>query len=139
MQSAELDVMDFPQTGYSENFPTEVEFIISALEAGPRPIVDRQREPRLRHRVKGVLRLFSDAAGAATRVIYTRQVSAKGLGFVTDSSVPLSHGGVVSLPGPDGREIEISCVVLRCREAAPGWYEGAVYFNRAQTTFNPHA
>jgi hypothetical protein len=31
--------------------------------------------------------------------------------------------------------IEAACTVLRCRQAAPGWYEGAIYFNRSQEIF----
>jgi len=36
-------------------------------------------------------------------------------------------------PGGDIRTI--ACTLLRCREAAPGWYEGRMYFNRQQADF----
>jgi hypothetical protein len=136
MQTAEeMELSQHPESPYSERFPREVEFVISAIEAGPRPLVDRQAIPRMRHRVKAFLRLFSDGPDAVTRVLYTRQASVAGLGFLTNRPLPLSHGGVISVPGPDGQIIEVACTVLRCRQAAPGWYEGAVYFNRAQSLF----
>jgi len=135
MQVAEVEMNEIASSGYAEAFPPEVEFVISALEAGPQPIVDRQRHPRLRHRVKAYLRLFSDAAAAGRRLLYTRQVSTRALGFLTEQALPLSHGGVISLAGPDGEVIDVNCAVLRCRMAAPGWYEGAVYFNRPQRAF----
>ena len=45
-------------------FPAEVEFVISALEAGPKPIVDRQKARRSIYRVRATLKLFSDALGS---------------------------------------------------------------------------
>jgi hypothetical protein len=30
----------------------------------------------------------------------------------------------------------VHCTLLRCREAAPGWFEGSVYFNREQPQFD---
>ena len=41
----------------------------------------------------------------------------------------------LELPCPDGNLISIACTLLRCREAAPGWFEGAVCFNREQLEF----
>ncbi len=35
-----------------------------------------------------------------------------------------------------GEMVEIYCTVLRCREVAGGWYEGALYFNREQAVFS---
>jgi len=117
-------------------FPPDVEFVISALEAGPRPPFERQRLPRARYRVQARLHLYSDPPGRPATLLYTRHVNRQAIGFLTDRPLPLGHGGIVRLPSPQGRLVEIHCTVLRCREAAPGWYEGALVFNREQPDFD---
>ena len=59
-----------------------------------------------------------------------------GWGSSPPTVCPLGYGGLVQLPRPDGNgTMTVHCTILRCREAAPGWFEGSVYFNREQ----PHA
>lgn len=118
-------------------FPADVEFVISALEAGPRPIIDRQKMKRSLYRVRATLKLFSDPPEARPALLYTRNVTRQALAFLTADVLTLSHGGLLRIPTPSGEIIQINCTVLRCREAAPGWFEGAVYFNREQSFFNP--
>jgi hypothetical protein len=118
-------------------FPREVEFIISALEAGPRPLVDRHRLPRSPYRRRALLRLYSDPPGGRPYLLYTRDVSTCAIGFLAARPVTLSHGGVLTIPSPYGKVMNVSCTVLRCREAVPGWFEGAIYFNRPQNLFGP--
>lgn len=118
-----------------EPFPAEVEFVISALEAGPRPAVERQKLKRVPYRVRATLKLFSDPKDEQPCLLYTRHVNRQALGFISPRHLPLSHGGVLSILGPNGNLMQISCTVLRCREVAPGWHEGAVYFNREQQIF----
>jgi hypothetical protein len=128
-----------------EDWPPQVELILSAIEAGrytgpsaPQPAgAERRQAKRASYRVKGHLRLFSDAPGDQGRVIYTRDVHHRGLGFITPHRLPLGHGGVVELPTPGGKIVSVPCTLLRCREAAPGWYEGSVYFNREQPHLVP--
>ena len=57
------------------------------------------------------------------------------MGFITRHRLPLGYGGRVQVLGPRGEPITIQCTLYRCREAAPGWYEGALYFNREQWIF----
>jgi hypothetical protein len=127
-----------------DDWPPQVELIISAIEAGryAGPAVatsgaERRGTKRATYRVRGHLRLFSDAPGEQGRVIYTRDVHHRGLGFITPNRLPLGHGGVVELPTPGGKIVSVPCTLLRCREAAPGWYEGSVYFNREQPHLVP--
>jgi hypothetical protein len=110
------------------------DLILSAMESGRYrvPGSDRRMQPRVPHRVRGRLKLFSDPPHWQPRVIYTRDVSAKTLGFITPHRLPLGYGGFVEFPGPDGRPRRIQCTLHRCREAAPGWFEGALCFNREQ-------
>jgi hypothetical protein len=117
-------------------FPSEVEFVISALEAGPRPEHDRQKTVRTRYRVKAVVKLFSDTPDTDPAVIYTRHVNENAVGFLSRNPLTLSHGGLLTIPGPRGVMLRVYSTVLRCRVAAPGWYEGALYFNRNQPVFS---
>ncbi len=126
--------MALAEPGHGE-FPRDVEFVISALEAGPRPVVDRHKLPRAAYRVRATLKLYSDADGENPKLLYTRHVNTQAMGFLTDRPLTLSHGGVLRIPDPQGNVMEIAVTVLRCREAAPGWFEGAVYFNRPQSMF----
>jgi hypothetical protein len=122
-----------------EHWPATAELILSAMESGRHGAGahdDRRALPRLPYRVKGELRLFSDPPHAGAREIYTRDVHARGLGFITPHRLPLGHGGFVEFPGPDGRPRRIQCTLQRCREAAPGWYDAAVCFNREQPELN---
>ena len=131
------------------DWPPQVDLILSAIEAGqfngneqadasPKPgQPERRRTKRAPYRVRAHLRLFSDQPGDAGRVIYTRDVHPRGLGFITPHRLPLGHGGVVELPTPAGKIVSVPCTLLRCREAAPGWFEGSVYFNRDQPHLMP--
>jgi hypothetical protein len=116
-----------------ESFPAIAEMILSAMESGRHGLaVNRRAVTRLPYRVRGRLRFFSDPAESEPRVIYTRDIHARGLGFITPSPLPLGHGGFVEFTGPDGQPRRIQCTLQRCREAVPGWYDAAVCFNRQQ-------
>jgi hypothetical protein len=62
-------------------------------------------------------------------------VNPRGIGFVTKHRLPLGHGGVLEITNPDGSQCSIACTLLRCREAAPEWFDGSLYFNRPQVEF----
>jgi hypothetical protein len=115
----------------------EAELIISALEAGAPAPDNRRRHPRRRYRVIADLRLFSDKPDSPRWRLFTRDISVRGLGFVTRERLPLGYGGIVELPGPHGRVMAIHGTLFRCREIGNGWYEGALHFNRDQWLFAP--
>ena len=119
-----------------EDWPPQAELVLSAIEAGQHHngfvAGERRNSKRASFRVRGQLRLYSDNPGEAGRVIYTRDIHSRGLGFITPHRLPLGHGGLVDIPTPAGKIVSVPCTLLRCREAAPGWYEGSVYFNRDQ-------
>ena len=52
----------------ANDWPAEVELVLSALEAACPANDDRRQYPRLRHRVPAELRLFSDTAGSAREI-----------------------------------------------------------------------
>ena len=115
--------------------PSDAALVMSALEAAKHPLRNRREARRYAYRVPAKLRLFSDPPGALSSVLYTREVNQRSLGFVSPHRLPLGHGGVLELRSPTGEPMSIHCTLLRCREAAPGWFEGSVYFNRAQLEF----
>jgi hypothetical protein len=120
----------------TELWPAQVDLILSALDAGMgRCDLDQRLYTRTPYRVRAEIRLFSDKADAPPRVLYTRDISTRGLGFVTDSLLPLGHGGTIELFCPRGFKTAAACTIFRCREAAPGWYEGCLSFNREQWMF----
>jgi hypothetical protein len=121
-------------------FPPQADMVLSAMEAGEAkaPKNDRRAVGRRDYRVRAALRLFSDTAATPTWTLYTRDVHARGVGFITPHRLPLGYGGTIDLPDPDGGDapLRVPCTILRCREAAPGWFEGSLYFNREQPRFN---
>jgi hypothetical protein len=118
-------------------FPPEAELVISALEAAGERHDDRRRHPRRRFRAVADLHLFSDAPGTPLWKLYTRDISIRGVGFITRERLPLGYGGVVQLPAPSsGRPMGINGTLFRCRDIGNGWFEGALYFNREQWMFD---
>ena len=127
-----------------EDWPPQAELVLSAIEAGQHRTGgpasgERRSGKRTSFRVRAQLRLYSDNPGEPGRVVYTRDIHARGLGFITPHRLPLGHGGLIDLPTPAGKIVTIPCTLLRCREAAPGWYEGSVYFNRDQHGLVPRS
>jgi hypothetical protein len=116
--------------------PGEVAMILSALEAGGNVGHDRRAARRLPFRVTAVMRLFVDTPTSPGKVVYTRDVNRRSLGFLTSHRMPLGYGGMLEIPTEDGGTETVYCTLLRCREAAPGWFEGSVYFNREQPQFD---
>jgi len=116
--------------------PAEVEFILSALEAGKHSGQSRRRAPRQIYRVSAALKLFSDPAHIPAWPIFVRDINPQGLGFVTRHRLPLGYGGILTIDSPKGRSLRIDCTIVRCREAVKGWFEGSMYFNREQGVFD---
>lgn len=137
MELLNLSDRDLSVETSTDPFPRDVEFVISAMEACPRPETDRQKLHRFPYRVRATLRLYSDRCESGPALLYTRHIHALAVGFLTNRRLPISHGGLLRIRSPRQDVIEIGCTVLRCREVASGWFEGALYFNREQPAFAP--
>jgi hypothetical protein len=124
-----------PRRSGGSKFPAQVEMILSAIETGQFARRERREVSRAPYRVEAYLRLFSDLPDTDPWLIYTRDANDKGLGFITAHRLPLGYGGILDIEAPDGQMLSIQCTLLRCREAAPGWFEGSLYFNRMQPEF----
>jgi hypothetical protein len=116
-------------------WPAEVGMILSAMEAAPQQGMEKRAHQRMNYHVQAKLTLFADGPMADPWTLFTRDADPRGLGFISRDRLPLGYGGWVELQTPDGRATRIACTLYRCREAIPGWYEGALYFNREQWMF----
>jgi hypothetical protein len=118
-------------------WPPEVELILSAMDAAhDASAPDRRTRLRMLFRARAELRLYSDAPDAPAWEIYTRDCDDRGIGFITPHRLPLGYGGTLEILTPRGHRSTIDCTLYRCREAVPGWYEGALHFNRPQWMFD---
>lgn len=118
-------------------WPLEAGMVMTALEAGAWK-EERREQSRIGFRAKALLWLFADSPGGPARVLYTRDANQRGIGFVTRERLPLGYGGIVRMRSPKSQKIlAVPCTLYRCRMAAPGWYEGALHFNRDQAEFQP--
>jgi len=116
-----------------QDIPPEVRMMMTAMDTGKGcPTSDRRRESRVTHRTRAMLYLFCNSSAGVPCVLYTRDACPRGLGFLTNRPLPLGYGGRLDLISPQGVPMRIQCTVSRCREVAPGWFEGAVNFNRCQ-------
>ncbi len=110
--------------------------VLSALEAAAGARLERRLTGRTSYRTVAEIRLFRDVTDTPARVIYTRDINRRGVGFVTSHRLPLGYGGVIRLSDGEGGVTEVHCTLQRCREAAPGWFEGSAHFNRDQPQYD---
>ena len=115
-----------------DEWPADVDLICSALAAAlPDGLQNRRQVRRRRQRIIARLSLFCGNDGAPI-TLYSRDCDARHMGFITQAQIPLGYGGTVDLVGPDGQPMSIGCMIYRCRECVPGWFEGVLNFNRPQ-------
>lgn len=124
-----------PQAQPKEIWPPQVDIILSAMAMRGPAEVDQRTPPRLDYRVRAMLRLFADGPAGEPRVLFSRDADLRGLGFVTTHLLPLGYGGSIELVVPTGEIRKIAVTIHRCRQISPGWYEGALHFNREQNCF----
>ena len=92
-------------------WPAEVDVILSSLEAASASHDNRRKLSRMKFRAIATLQLFSDESNSQPWTLYTRDVNSRGIGFICNRRVPLGHGGVVEVPGPNGEMITANCTV----------------------------
>src|ERR1700722_2567917 len=114
----------FPTPAGAPGIPPQAEMVLSAIETGQYGRQERRYCARAQYRVQAMLRLFCDVVDTDPWTLFIRDANARGLGFITKHRLPLGYGGIIELVLPDGRTRAIPCTLLRCRDAAPGWFEG---------------
>ena len=115
-----------------DEWPADVDLILSALEAADPRSGHQRKSRRRRFRVIGRLSLFVSPLDEGPVRIFTRDADDRHLGFLTESPLPLGFGGTVEFVAPEGQILSAGCMVYRCRECVPGWFEGVLNFNRKQ-------
>lgn len=115
-----------------DEWPADVDLILSALEAADPKVGHTRQSRRRRMRVIARLSLFVAPLDEKPVRLFTRDADDRHLGFLSESPVPLGFGGTVELVAPEGQLLSVGCMVYRCRECVPGWFEGMLNFNRKQ-------
>lgn len=94
----------------------------------------RSQNERFTWQTRCELRLFADASDADPRVLFTRDIEPRALGFISPERLPLGYGGQIVLPDPAGGAdpLRLEITLTRCRVCPGGWFEGALYFHRPQ-------
>ena len=118
-----------------DEWPADVDLILSALEAADPRVGHSRQSRRRRMRVLARLSLFVSPLDEGPIRLFTRDADDRHLGFIAESPLPLGFGGTVELVAPGGELMSIGCLVYRCRECVPCWYEGVLNFNRPQPSF----
>lgn len=117
------------------NRPLDVPSLISVLEKWSLKDDDRREYVRLSFRVKGAIEILPKSSEVASKedvvTIYTRDISAWGLGFFCTKAIPITRDAHIYIPDKSGIRC-INCTILRCSGMINGWYEGAVYFEQEQ-------
>ena len=135
MTFSALSEVENEQSFDTQGIPAEAAMVMSALEAGDQSPEEKRSIQRVPYRTVTQLRLFRDQPETPGWELFTRNVNRRGMGFLTRHRLPLGYGGHVELVAPNGRPLSVPCTLFRCREAVPGWYEGAMNFNREQADF----
>ena len=121
----------------SATWTKEAEFVLSALEAAGLTQQNRRDADRTVYHTTAALRLYSEVENPKPWQIFVRDVTPRGLGFITRHRLPLGYGGMLNFKCPKQTMLNIDCVIRRCCQAANGWYEGAISFNRPQHALDP--
>ncbi|MGN6725763.1 MAG: PilZ domain-containing protein [Tepidisphaeraceae bacterium] len=121
-----------PAAKSDNEWPPEVDMILSAMEAARADAAEHRLEPRRHHRARAELQLFAHDPLQPPIALFTRDLSRSGMGFITRERLPLGYGGLVAIPLRDNHTITVQCNIYRCREAINGWYEGALTFSVEQ-------
>ena len=120
--------------GAAVRWPGRARQMLAALDgrgAPPAAVVERRRAPRARYSVPATVRL-SDASAGPVPTVYVRDVNRWGAGFIVGVRLPVRGKAVVTLAAPQGATVTAACVIRRCREYAPGWFEGTLEFDAEQ-------
>ena len=128
--------------------PEDAEVVILVLteesSGGGSAAANRRRYPRCAYQVAATLKTAdgadADAASAMRTRVYTRDANQWGVGFVMQEPIPVGSEAYLILDRPGfERPIHRRCRIVRCREALPGWYEGAAVFHDEEPALAPES
>lgn len=116
---------------HTDRFERRAHAMIATMEdAGESPATDRRANNRRRYLAQARLR-WAEAQQEAAQVttLYTRDLTGRGVGFITSGELPADSTAVVELPGVDGMPIQAQGKIVRTKAFANGWQEGYVRFD----------
>lgn len=115
-------------------WPGEAVAMMKRADQLARP--NQRRLPRWDYRVRGDLTLAGEETlSGPTWPVFTRDINPWCCGFITHQIVPVYRKAMLRLPTPHEQVLHIRCLVRRCRQFAPGWYQAMVEFEREEMIF----
>jgi hypothetical protein len=109
---------------------SEVDLVMSALDAGWSFKTDRRQHGRRIENVIARLRFHSDAPDAEPARLFVRDIDKQAVGFITQHNLPLGYRGVITYENESGEIVTLAGTLFRCRQCSPDWYEGAFRFGK---------
>ncbi|HLL90571.1 MAG TPA: hypothetical protein VK324_14820 [Tepidisphaeraceae bacterium] len=117
------------------HWPSDAKRLLATLDGpGSVPaVLERRRGPRARYNVAATLEPAEPLAlKVPPKTLYVRDINRWGAGFIVGLRLNVRSRAVVALAAPGGATLSVRCVVRRCREYAPGWFEGVLDFDAEQ-------
>ena len=115
------------QTDQQDRFQRRAHAMIATMGQMPHPTDDRRETTRRRMLSTGTLHVPTDK-GCREIVLYTRDATEQGVGFVAAGELEPHTRATIELPGPEGEPLAVVGELVRTRPLATGWHEGYVRF-----------
>lgn len=112
------------RTVWEMEIPEKFGAMINTLDTMFPKLQDRRMFPRRRY----VARMIVSGADGNVIELWTRDISAWNVGFVSDVKLETATCVALRLDLPDGGRYEAHGRIMRCREYEPGCFEGFINF-----------
>lgn len=114
-------------TEHQDRFQRRAHAMIATMGQTAHPADERRETTRRRMLAMGTMQVL---AGETCReiVLYTRDATEQGVGFVAAGELEPHTLARLELPGPDGEPLAVVGELVRTRPLAAGWHEGYVRF-----------
>jgi hypothetical protein len=126
---AQLRYREFRDT--QSAWPMDARAAMFVLEANgsAEQYFDRRESDRTPCHVDATACSAAEPAQLAEFILYTRDIDALNLGFVTAQNLAIGSHVQVNLT-LDERKVQLTGTIARCRYFMEGWFEGVVQFDR---------
>jgi len=124
----------------TDSWPADVREVLGSLEGMFPPMMERRKVARDRYYAQATL-VVEPSAPTPTRTpttqfVYIRDINIWAAGYITNQRLSAYGHATVSLVAPDGTLTTTRCMIRRCREFAPGWFDGVLEFDNAVERFS---
>jgi hypothetical protein len=114
-------------------WPVDAQLGMGILTKSPFPPIDRRKLPRTQYFLKTDLLLTGPVETHVT--IFSRDINAWNVGFISPIPLPDRAKGVIQLVAPDGRSVAVGCRLRRCQAFDLGWFDCFAEFVQPQYPF----